>query len=97
MEGLSGGEKVVVGEAIGLALAIYNSRKGGVKWRTLFRDETAGALDPQSAQAYVDMLRRALDLGGFDQAVFIAHQPEVYERADSRFYVSGGRISLEVA
>lgn len=97
VEGLSGGEKVVVGEAIGLALAIYNSRKGGVKWRTLFRDETAGALDPQSAQAYVDMLRRALDLGGFDQAVFIAHQPEVYERADSRFYVSGGRISLEVA
>lgn len=95
VEALSGGEKVVVGEAIGLALSIFNARRSGLKWRTLFRDETSGALDPTNAQAYVDMLRRALALGGFHQVLFVSHQPEVWERADARVLVHGGTVSVE--
>lgn len=93
VEALSGGEKVVVGEAVGLAISIFNARKSGVRWRTIFRDETAGALDPENATRYVAMLRRALELGGFEQCVFIAHLPAVYESADVQLYVTDGRVS----
>lgn len=82
VEALSGGEKVIVGEALGLAIAVFNARKNAVQWRTLFRDETAGALDPDNAIRYVDMLRRALDLGGFEQCLFVSHSPDVVNRAD---------------
>lgn len=97
VEGLSGGEKVVVAEALGLAIAILNARKSGVQWRTLFRDETAGALDPDNAQAYVTMLRRAMALGGFEQVLFVSHSPDVWQRADARLVVEGGRIRPEAA
>lgn len=96
VEALSGGEKVVVGEAVGLAISIFNARKNGVRWRTLFRDETAGALHPEDAHAYVDMLRRALNVGGFDQVLFVSHSPEVWQRADARLLVEGGRVTAEV-
>lgn len=95
VEGISGGERVIVGEAVALALAIYNSRKSGIRWETLFRDETSGALTLANATAYADMLRRALALGGFHQVVFISHQPEVVERADVRLRVAGGRVTVE--
>ncbi len=94
VEALSGGERVVVGEAVGLAIAIFNSRKSGIRWETLFRDETAGALDAVNAAAYVDMLRRALELGGFHQVLFVSHSPEVWERADVRLLVEGGTVSV---
>lgn len=88
---LSGGEKVILNEAISLALAIFNSRKSGRPLETLFRDETAGALDPDNAARYVQMLRRARDLGGFHQVIFIAHQVEVWESADAVIRVAGGK------
>ena len=95
VEALSGGERVIVGEAIGLALAIFNSRKSGIRWASLFRDETAGALDSENAAAYVDLLRRALALGGFAQVLFVSHSPEVFERADSRLIVADGQVRPE--
>ncbi len=95
VEGLSGGEKVVVGEAIGLALSIFNARRSGVRHQTLYRDETAGALDPKNAAAYVDLLRKARVMGGFEQVLFIAHQPEVCERADARLVVSKGTVRVD--
>lgn len=94
VEVLSGGERVVVGEAIGLAFSIFNARKSTVRWETLFRDETAGALDPESADRYVLMLRRALILGGFKQCVFVAHQPAVFEAADIQIVVADGKVSV---
>ncbi len=94
LETLSGGEKVILNEAISLALAIYNSRKSGQRFETLFRDETAGALDPDNAQRYLSMLRRAKDLGGFHQLIFIAHQQELWEEADGRVFVRGGGVEV---
>lgn len=90
LEALSGGEKVIVREALALALAIWNARRSGVRWRTIIRDETAGALSEFNALAYVTMLRRALDLGGFVQVIFISHQREVTARADSIVLVEDG-------
>ena len=78
--------------ALGLGLAVFNARRSGVHWRTLFRDETAGALDPENAQHYVRMLRRALVAGGFANCLFVSHVPEVWEQADTVLHVGGGRI-----
>ena len=66
MDELSGGQFVLVNEAVNLGIAIYNMRQGeGIRYETLFRDETVGALDAANAKEYVHMLRRAMDLGDF--------------------------------
>ncbi len=94
---LSGGEKVVISEAIGMGIAIYNARKSGTRWETTWRDETAGALDPASAELYVGMLRRMRELGGFYQVHFVAHSPLVYEAADVQLRFEAGRVRLETS
>jgi exonuclease SbcC len=89
---LSGGQFVLVNEAVNLGIAIYNMRQGeGIRYETLFRDETVGALDATNAKEYVRMLRRAMDLGGFHQVVFICHTPLVWELADRILGVSRRR------
>jgi exonuclease SbcC len=90
---LSGGQFVLVNEAVNLGIAIYNMRLGdGVRYETLFRDETVGALDAANAKEYVRMLRRAMDLGGFHQVIFICHTPLVGELADSILSVHEGQV-----
>jgi DNA repair protein SbcC/Rad50 len=90
---LSGGQFVLVNEAVNLGIAIYNMQQGeGIRYETLFRDETVGALDSINAKEYVRMLRRAMDLGGFHQVVFICHTPLVWELADRILSVGGGCV-----
>jgi exonuclease SbcC len=90
---LSGGQFVLVNEAVNLGIAIYNMRQGeGIRYETLFRDETVGALDAVNGREYVRMLRRAMDLGGFQQVIFICHTPLVWELADSILSVGDGRV-----
>lgn len=93
-EMLSGGEKVIVSEAIGLAVSIFNAQRSGTRWEVLFRDETASALDPENAAAYVAMLRRALTLGGFRQVIYVAHLPAVWEAADHKLEVADGQVRV---
>ncbi|MDD5719968.1 MAG: AAA family ATPase [Candidatus Krumholzibacteria bacterium] len=95
VSGLSGGEQVIVREALSLAIAIFNGQRSGVKPGTLFRDECSGALDGDNARRYLAMLRKALEIGRFRQLLFIAHQPELWELADSRLHVADGRITVE--
>jgi exonuclease SbcC len=84
---------VLVNEAVNLGIAIYNMRQGeGIRYETLFRDETVGALDAANAKEYVRMLRRAMDLGGFHQVIFICHTPLVWELADRVLSVGGGDV-----
>jgi exonuclease SbcC len=80
-------------EAVNLGIATYNMRQGeGVRYETLFQDETAGALDAANGKEYVRMLRRAMDLGGFYQVIFICHSPLVWELADNILSIGGGRV-----
>lgn len=78
----SGGETVILDEALSLSLATFNRLHCGHDLRTLWRDETAGALSPANALAYLQMLRRAREVGAFHQVWFIAHQPELWQGAD---------------
>jgi DNA repair protein SbcC/Rad50 len=90
---LSGGQFVLVNEAVNLGIAIYNMRQGeGIRYETLFRDETVGALDAANGKEYVRMLRRAMDLGGFHQVIFICHTPLVWELADNVLSVGCGCV-----
>jgi len=90
---LSGGQFVLVNEAVNLGIAIYNMRQGeGIRYETLFRDETVGALDAANGKEYVRMLRRAMDLGRFHQVIFICHTPLVWELADQILTVGDGHV-----
>jgi energy-coupling factor transporter ATP-binding protein EcfA2 len=63
-----------------------------IRYETLFRDETVGTLDAANSKEYVRMLRRAMDLGGFRQMIFICHTPLVWELADRVLGVHDGRV-----
>ena len=92
---LSGGQFVLVNEAVNLGIAIFNMRQGeGIRYETLFRDETVGALDAANAKEYVHMLRRAMNLGAFHQVIFICHTPLVWELADRILSVGDGRVAV---
>jgi DNA repair protein SbcC/Rad50 len=86
----SGGERVILGEAISLALTMLACRRAGFERPTLFRDESAAALDPANARAWVAMMRRAVELTGADRLLFVSHSPEVVEMADAQIAVGEG-------
>ena len=51
---------MLVNNAVNMGIAIYNMRQGeGIRFETLFKDETVGALDAVNGKEYVRMLRRA--------------------------------------
>ena len=94
---------------LSLTLAIFNhksarDRAGALNaglwetasadYETMFRDETAGALSPENAQAYIKMLRAAMQLGGYTNIIFVSHSPEVWQLADVRLIVETGLCAL---
>jgi exonuclease SbcC len=89
-EKYSGGEQVIIDEAIALAIAIYNARKGGISGGDLFRDECSGTLDNDKAPRYISMLRKALTLGGFSRCYFITHQDFLVDLADKTIVCNNG-------
>lgn len=85
----SGGERVIIGEAVSLALSMLACRRAGLDGVTLVRDESGAALDPANARAYVAMLRRAAQLVGARNVLFVSHSPEVVELADAQIALGG--------
>jgi len=86
-ETLSGGERVIVQEALSLALTALACRTAGLEDVDLIRDETGAALDPEKAAQYVRMLRRAADLIGARHILFVSHNPDVHDLADARIEI----------
>lgn len=92
----SGGEGVIVGESIALALSTFAaSRAGGAAGATWVRDESGSALDAQKAVAYVHMLRRALRLAGAGRALLVTHSSPAQSVCDARIVVAGARVTVE--
>jgi len=91
---LSGGERVIVGEAIALALSMLACRRSGVVGATLVRDETGAALDPVNASAYVAMLRRSADIVGASKVLFVSHSQDVQDLADAKIVVANGALAV---
>lgn len=94
VETLSGGESVIVGEALSLALTVVATRRMGVDRPTLIRDESGAALDAEKTRAWVRMLRRAAEMIGADKVLVVSHNPEVREMADSVLWVADGRVEV---
>jgi exonuclease SbcC len=90
VETYSGGEKVIVGEAISLALTMVACHRAGLTAPTLVRDESGAALDPGNGRSYIAMLRRAAELVGADKVLFVTHDPELQALADARIDVGDG-------
>jgi exonuclease SbcC len=91
---LSGGESVLVSEALSLALALYTASRSGRQIRTLLRDEVSAPLDVARAPAYVRMLRRSAQLGGFRHVLYVSHQAQAIELADAQLEVRAGTVTL---
>jgi exonuclease SbcC len=91
---LSGGEQVILDEALKSAIAIFVNQRNEHPIRTCWRDETTGALDPVNALRYMDMLRRVLDRGGFHQIFVISHNPDAAAMADAQLHVHDGQIDV---
>ena len=90
---LSGGERVIVEEAIRAALSIYVNMRSRIRFKTLWRDECSGALSPENVPKYAAMLRRMLQLSGADQCLFVCHQPELADMADAIVHVEDGKVA----
>lgn len=92
---LSGGEAVLVGEAIALGLTMLSAARLGVDRPTLVRDESGAALDPTKTRAYVAMLRRAVEIVRADKLLIVSHNPEVWELCDSQLVVHQGKVVVQ--
>ena len=95
LDEMSGGEQALIDEALRLAIAIFNSRRHGAVFGTLFRDECDGQFHEGMAARYPAMLRRAMELGSFDRIYMISHRAIVSAQADARIVVGGGRVTVE--
>lgn len=91
---LSGGEKVIVSEALMNAIAIYVNQRSLMPIRTCWRDETTGALNHKVIPQYVAMLRKVQELGGFHHIFFVTHSAEAAAMADVQIHFAGGQAEI---
>lgn len=92
-EDLSGGEGALVGEAISLALTETACRRSNVTGPTLIRDETK-FLDAANSRLYIEMLRDAIKTIGASRCLYVSHNQEQQELADSRIHIENGMVSI---
>ncbi len=91
-EEYSGGECVIVGEAIALALTEIGCRDQDGP--TLIRDESGASLDPFNGRAYIAMLRKAAASIGADKVLYVSHDPELQALADARIVIEDGCLRV---
>ena len=94
-ESFSGGERVILSEAIGLAISTIACRRTGTDGATLIRDESGAALDEASARAYVAMLRYGAEMIGADKILLVSHSSPVWDLCDARIVVEAGRVRVQ--
>lgn len=95
-ETYSGGEQVIVSEALSLALTMLACRRAGLVRPTLVRDESGAWLDAENGRAYIAMLRRAAEIVDADKVLFVSHSRELWTLADARIVVDNGSATVEV-
>jgi exonuclease SbcC len=91
----SGGEKVIISEAVSLALTMLACRRAGASRPTIVRDESGAALDPVASRAWLSMLRRAADIVDASQILFVTHNTELWPLADARLHIENGKVTVQ--
>ena len=93
---LSGGEQVIISEALMNAISIFVNEHAAMPIRTCWRDETTGALDTENAHRYLLMLRQVLTLGGYHQIFFVTHNPAIAAQADAQIHLADGTADVRL-
>jgi exonuclease SbcC len=91
---LSGGEQILVEEALKNALAIFANQRSATPIQTCWRDETTGALDGENATRYLAMLRKVREIGGFHHVIFVTHNRDAAMSADAQIVVHDGQADV---
>jgi exonuclease SbcC len=94
VEKYSGGQKVILGEALSLAITVLACQRLGIDRPTLVRDESGSALDADAARAYVAMLRKAARMIGADKVLIVSHSLEIQDMADAKVFIEGGKVRV---
>lgn len=89
----SGGERVILGEAVALALATLAARRAGIEpGSTIVRDESGAALDEGRAEQWIAMVRRAAEHVGASLVLVVTHDRRAAALCDSALLVEGRTI-----
>lgn len=91
---LSGGERILVEEALRAALTIYMASRHTHRVRTCWRDETTGPLDAENRPRYIAMLRRLRQLGQYDHVLYVSHADDAIDAADTIVDVRNGAAKI---
>ena len=91
---LSKGELVCFDSTLRLALCVFNRARAAAPLETLYFDESTDGLDDSVRPLFMNMLRRAMSLGGFHQCWVVSHNQEVWEQADVLVHVGGGTVRV---
>lgn len=71
---------------------LYANSRSAMPARTIWRDESDQALDAEHTAAYVSMLRKLREMGGYHQVIVVSHNPDVIEQADARLRFRDGKV-----
>lgn len=93
-ETYSGGERVILAEAVALPLVALWCERQGVERPTLVRDESGAALSAENAVAYVAMLRRASSWIGADKVLVVTHSNDIRRLSDATVVVADGAVTV---
>ncbi len=83
----SGGERVILGEAVENALLILGCIKTDARHPTIVRDESMPALDAANMRAYPRMLRHVIEKTQAAHLLLVTHSDELKELCDFRIDV----------
>ncbi len=97
IEDLSGGERVWVDRALSSAASVYRAKSAGKPCRMSVMDESDGALDAESKDKFLAMLKASHREGGRTLSFIISHTPELIEQIPQRinFNKAAGSFSVE--
>lgn len=94
----SGAAEDLAGTALQLSASAWLREDRCAAWSVALIDEPCGMLDQANRRAFTGGLTRMLGLGGFDQALVIAHHASVLDSLPGRIEVTsdGARASARV-
>lgn len=95
IENLSGGERVWSLKALSLAMTLISKERSGRDFKTMFCDESDGALDTGNAINFVQMYRSLMGIAEIDTCFFISHKEETIGLADHVLTFGNGKIVID--
>jgi exonuclease SbcC len=95
IENLSGGERVWSLKALSLAMTLISKERSGRDFKSMFCDESDGALDTGNAINFVQMYRSLMKIADIDTCFFISHKEETIGLADHVMKFSTGGVVID--